>query len=249
MLQTSLLNNHNAGVAMPNYRQTIHRGASREERAEYFIARAKEVHGTLYDYSLVLSTFSRQQCSVTIICSKHGEFKQLATNHLAGKGCSKCAKEQINAIKYKKQYELAQDNTKICSCCKVVQPFENFSPEPNGRKIGKVGAWCKKCCSLKNQTIYKTRIRKANLQKYNLSLDDYFYLLKKQDYKCQICRIPVTNAPGVGGSSGTLCVDHDHETNKIRGLLCSRCNTGLGLFLDDIFNLQNAIIYLKESKN
>jgi hypothetical protein len=42
-------------------------------------------------------------------------------------------------------------------------------------------------------------------------------------------------------------VDHDHETNKIRGLLCSRCNTGLGLFFDNISNLENAILYLKKA--
>jgi hypothetical protein len=234
-------------VAMPKYKQQLPRGASRQQRAEYFIERAKKIHGSLYDYSLVLGTFSRQQAAVTIICSKHGKFEQLATNHLAGKGCRKCAKEQVNAIRYKTQHELAKDNVKICGSCNSIQPFENFPPEPNGRKIGKVGAWCKTCCSLKNQTVYKERIRKANLKKYGLTLDDYSNLLEKQAYKCKICNIPSVNAPGIGASPGILCVDHDHETNKIRGLLCSRCNTGLGLFFDDISNLENAINYLKQS--
>ena len=143
MPQTSLPNNHSACVAMTKYKQHLPRGASRQQRAEHFLKRAKEVHGDLYDYSLVLATFSRQQSNVTIICSKHGKFEQLATNHLAGKGCRKCAKEHINAIRYKAQYELAQKNVKVCSSCNLVQPFENFPSEPNGRKIGKVSAWCK----------------------------------------------------------------------------------------------------------
>jgi len=232
---------------MPKYKSSLPRGATREQRAEYFITRAKEIHGDRYDYSLVLSTFTRQQNLVTITCSKHGDFQQLATNHLSGKGCRKCATEENNAIKYKIQYELAKTNTKICGSCNVIQPFENFPPEPNGRKIGKVSSWCKNCYSLKNQTIYKNKIRNANLKKYNLTLEDYFQLLEQQEYKCHICKIPAVKAPGVGASPGILCVDHDHETNKIRGLLCSRCNTDLGLFFDNIFNLENAILYLKEA--
>lgn len=41
-------------------------------------------------------------------------------------------------------------------------------------------------------------------------------------------------------------VDHDHNTNKIRGLLCSRCNMGLGFFDDSIEGLTKAINYLKK---
>jgi hypothetical protein len=247
MPQTSLPNNHRIRVAMTKYKQQLPRGASRQQRAEYFIDRARGIHGDLYDYSLVPTTFSRQQSAVTIVCLKHGEFQQLATNHLAGKGCRKCAKEQINAVRYKTQYALAQDNVKVCGSCNLIQPFENFPPEPNGRKIGKVGAWCKQCCSLKNKTVYKDKIRNANLKKYGLTLDDYFNLLDKQNHKCKICGVPSARAPGVGASPGILCVDHDHETNKVRGLLCSHCNTGLGLFFDDISNLENAIQYLKNA--
>ncbi len=49
-------------------------------------------------------------------------------------------------------------------------------------------------------------------------------------------------------SNRTLNVDHDHETGKIRGLLCGNCNRGIGLLGDNIETLQNLIKYLEESK-
>ena len=53
-------------------------------------------------------------------------------------------------------------------------------------------------------------------------------LLISQDYKCAICE---TDRPG--GGRKHFCVDHCHKTNKIRGLLCVKCNIGQGYFNDD----------------
>lgn len=233
---------------MLKHTESLPRNATREERALHFVKRARQVHGNVYDYSLVLDTFVRQQKLVSIICKKHGTFEQLPTNHLSGKGCKKCAREQINAIRYASQYALAEQGSKTCSSCKKVLAFSEFPPEPSGRKLGKVGAWCKECCSNKNKTQYKKRIKAYNLKKYGLSLSCYENLLEQQQHKCKICGINAENAPASGyAKEGVLCVDHDHITNKVRGLLCSRCNTGLGLFFDDIANLEKAILYLKEN--
>lgn len=60
-------------------------------------------------------------------------------------------------------------------------------------------------------------------------------LLVEQDYLCAICKVPIKE---------NAHLDHDHETNKVRGLLCSTCNIGLGLFRDNIKNLKSAIEYL-----
>ena len=76
---------------------------------------------------------------------------------------------------------------------------------------------------------------------YNISLEEYDELLLNQNGKCAIC----------GGEGlikkGNLCIDHCHITNKVRGLLCHSCNTGLGQFRDNIDLLNNAIKYLKEN--
>lgn len=75
-------------------------------------------------------------------------------------------------------------------------------------------------------------------------LNKHQELLLKQDSKCAICG----RSGGTGLTNGTrLHVDHDHKTNKIRGLLCGSCNVGLGHFRDRKDLLQIAINYLQEN--
>lgn len=76
------------------------------------------------------------------------------------------------------------------------------------------------------------------LRKYGLDKDSYEELLKKQKNQCVICEREFTVTPHI---------DHDHETGKVRGLLCYPCNSGLGQFEDDIGRLKRAIKYLKQS--
>lgn len=63
-------------------------------RSEYFIELAEKIHGKFYDYSLVTNFLLLDK--VKIICPTHGEFEQLAQNHLIGKGCKKCAPKKIS---------------------------------------------------------------------------------------------------------------------------------------------------------
>jgi hypothetical protein len=61
-----------------------------------------------------------------------------------------------------------------------------------------------------------------------------------------VCRICGTDNPG--GRGKVFSVDHDHQTGKVRGLLCHHCNVGLGNFKDSIDILKKAISYLEESR-
>ncbi len=231
---------------MPQYKQSLPRKATRTQRAQHFLLRAKAIHGDTYDYSLVEKTFTKQQALVTIICKQCGPFEQLATNHLAGKGCLTCAAKERMRMRYPEHAKAQDEGCKICGFCKNKKPLNMFSNAPS-RHMG-VSGWCKECENKNKRTKYQTRIRNSNLKKYGLTQTEYENLLEQQNYKCKICSIYFKDAPSIGASTkGILCVDHDHKTNKIRGLLCSRCNTGLGLFFDDVSNLKNAILYLKEN--
>jgi hypothetical protein len=81
-------------------------------------------------------------------------------------------------------------------------------------------------------------------QKYNLSLDDFEALLRKQGNRCAICFKSIEGET-LGGVRRAN-VDHDHATGKVRGLLCTGCNTALGKFEDSIRLLAAAIVYLQE---
>ena len=81
----------------------------------------------------------------------------------------------------------------------------------------------------------KNRLLKRN---FGIDLKEYRILLEKQNFQCLICG---TTARQNGKE---LAVDHCHKTDKVRGLLCSQCNVGLGMFRDNKVYLRKAIQYL-----
>lgn len=87
------------------------------------------------------------------------------------------------------------------------------------------------------QELNKDKIR-ANIRqrKYGISSKEWEKLFELQEGKCAICEKTLTTA---------AATDHCHKTNKIRGLLCNNCNTGLGMFKDDLKLLEQAVQYLK----
>ncbi len=89
--------------------------------------------------------------------------------------------------------------------------------------------------------------RKYNLKKYfGLTIEQYDQMSEKQNHVCAICGKTET----VKNQHGLLrlSVDHNHTTDKIRGLLCSKCNFLLGHADEDIDILLNAIQYLRDYK-
>lgn len=76
---------------------------------------------------------------------------------------------------------------------------------------------------------------------YGLELNDYYALVTKQNGLCAICG---EKPKQITGKSRRLHIDHDHATGKIRGLLCHKCNNGLGCMDDNIQKLESAIKYL-----
>jgi DNA-directed RNA polymerase subunit RPC12/RpoP len=85
----------------------------------------------------------------------------------------------------------------------------------------------------------KTR-EKHLVRKYGVTLEIYDQILEEQNGKCAICSKKAKNE-----SYGVLHVDHCHDTEKVRGLLCRNCNHVLGLMKDDPLTLKKAIAYLE----
>jgi len=134
--------------------------------------------------------------------------------------------------------------TKDCGGCSVDKPLSEFSKGASRFGLRSV---CKSCCVVTAQTYQKAHPRGRFLamiwRKYGLRVGDYDGLLQQQGHSCAACRTPF----GLE-KRNTPCVDHDHETWKVRGLLCWNCNIILGKVQDRIETLQALIIYLESSK-
>lgn len=84
---------------------------------------------------------------------------------------------------------------------------------------------------------------RARLKRRGLTESQYKKLFDEQNGFCAICRQPEISIRM--GRIRNLAIDHNHTTDKVRGLLCNRCNRGLGYFLDRSALLEAAVSYLK----
>jgi hypothetical protein len=94
----------------------------------------------------------------------------------------------------------------------------------------------------KEQRQLQSRYRTIQ-RKYGLTKKEYEALEAQQDYKCKICKTQAED-----NNHGYLYVDHCHNSNQVRALLCQKCNSMLGYSRDRIDLLEKAIDYLKEYK-
>jgi len=96
-----------------------------------------------------------------------------------------------------------------------------------------VGGLCKPCSHQRGQVYNKDVYR---FSRHGMTKEEFNKMLESQEFKCLICSIEVD----VGAH-----IDHCHKSGKVRGILCGKCNKGLGQFGDDIELMKNAIKYLE----
>lgn len=172
------------------------------------------------------------------MCSYCKEFKDESQFHKCTSfkdglqyGCIQCKKI------ISKKVALSPKNIplkRVCSNCKIEKDYTEF----HRREYAAYGlsSTCKVCKKEdKKKNSQKSYIRKIKT-KYNLSLENYTRMLEEQNNCCYIC----------GKSNCSLAVDHCHETNKVRSLLCRSCNSGLGFFKESIQIMKNAISYIEK---
>lgn len=108
------------------------------------------------------------------------------------------------------------------------------------QKPGKAKPWWQRG-GYSSPAAYKASRRRSDLKyKYGLTEEEYQQMLKAQRGRCAICR---DTTPGAG--QALFYVDHCHASEKVRGLLCHKCNTGLSNFKDKKHLLGRAIKYLQ----
>ena len=83
-------------------------------------------------------------------------------------------------------------------------------------------------------------------RKYGIALGEFDELMQIQNGVCGICESSVSLDRN--GNQARLCVDHDHKTGVVRGLLCSTCNSALGLFKDDARLLTRALMWIGQAE-
>jgi len=150
----------------------------------------------------------------------------------------------------KKDFEAKRNNTRYCSraCNKKQYYIDNKEEISNAYKIYYQNnldgiLQQKKEYYIENQNDILVQKKEYIVQKrYRITLYDKQQIYKKQNGLCKICCVPIPM------DSISCCIDHNHNTGKIRGILCNRCNFALGMCKDDVLILQAAIRYLTVEK-
>lgn len=128
--------------------------------------------------------------------------------------------------------------SRTCRVCQEAKSLEaDFYREAKDSQ-GRQRA-CKRCISAYARNRRRDQVdllRDQYLRReYGISLGEYLEMLRGQNGACAVC-----------GDGGKLHVDHDHETGRVRGLLCGSCNRALGLLKDNVDSLKSAIDYLQK---
>jgi hypothetical protein len=205
-------------------------------------------------------------------CSDCKKTKPLADFYKAARGkkgvercCKRChyqrTKNYRKARKSAKPLPAVPDGMVRCRKCKKIKSIGEFYR--NRRRKSGLSARCGSCdlaavlswqaknpkkarTSLKrayakwsNKPEVRTRlVRYERARRYGLTVDQLLAIENKACGKCAICKRALR-----------LHIDHDHATGRVRGLLCSNCNLGIGLFGEDVQRMRQAIHYLRERAN
>ena len=182
--------------------------------------------------------------------------------------CKDCANSLAKGIRprnvARREAAICSGGKKMCAACGEEKPILDFGPN-NSDSSGSA----RKCRPCMAKSMRDWRYRKENgitapkkavirdvvkirkkwkdnrlFTQYGLTPEDRQRMIADQHGKCAICQNPFDLSKGT--FHGAVHVDHNHSTGKVRGLLCSQCNFGVGNFKEKIKTLKNAIEYLRK---
>lgn len=123
---------------------------------------------------------------------------------------------------------VSRNGKKVCIGCNIHKETGKFYKY----KTGRIHSYCKICSNDKSRMYHRSLYK---YQKYGITEQDYQQMRELQSDKCKVC----------GNVSDELCIDHDHATMVIRGLLCRTCNMAIGLLYHNTEIFRKAIRYLE----
>ncbi len=193
------------------------------------------------------------------LCIYCGEVKALdnfyksasASDGHAGR-CKVCYDAKVH--EWVENINYTEVEEKKCFTCGKVKSAKSFS-----RKRASNDGYnssCRSCTTAYNRSRHSSDLyslhkqRENNLKNgYNLTFTEYDAIFQSQSGVCACCGREETAFSRVANSFQRLSVDHCHRTNKIRGLLCSNCNTALGLMHEDPANVKSLLTYIEKWKD
>lgn len=128
----------------------------------------------------------------------------------------------------------AAGGKKLCTSCRIIKPTSEYFAKGNSTQ-----AFCKPCSLVKHKVWSDANrhvLADSKRQRaYGLKRGEYDQMVAKQKGRCKICK----------EETAKMHVDHCHDTGKVRGLLCQRCNTGIGQLRHSPRILKAAAHYLR----
>lgn len=124
-----------------------------------------------------------------------------------------------------------------CIDCGLEFDENNSRPMSNGKRL-RLLPRCQECNRRYRSKYIPKMVQTFRIKKYGITPEQFNKLYELQLGGCAICKLP---------SERSLDIDHNHKTNEVRGLLCSRCNTVIGLIKEDENLLIEIIEYLKRT--
>ena len=160
-----------------------------------------------------------------------------------GKFCLESTCKNCKQSYKDKRYKITTGAMRVCKTCGLtasntieLEMFAIGTSYKFGRK-----PQCKKCVTSSEYNKTRNSALEKRVKKFGITVDKYNNFVSIQNNSCAICNKPKELFEGMGNN---FHIDHCHTSGKVRGLLCSNCNTGLGQFKDNIKSLENAIQYL-----
>lgn len=123
---------------------------------------------------------------------------------------------------------------RMCTKCGVTKPVSDFHKNGTLRGVPKFKTECKECRKAAPDATRPYHLK----SRYGITISDYDRMEQEQNGLCLICHRPETQRK-------RLAVDHCHKTGKVRGLLCTTCNSAIGHLLDDPDVIDRAAAYVR----